>query len=244
MRHELKYIISPVQYELLKHRLKWVMAPDEHAGENGEYWIRSVYFDSGGRQALWEKQNGLSERKKYRIRCYNGNFEHAVLECKEKNGNRVGKRVYGLTGQQTEALIRVSRREPAWHVDERDWITGQAEGLGREFELLIQNSGWQPVITIDYIREAYVLPLSNLRITFDRELASGPVGAMWEKKRLFPDIMGENMVLEVKYDEFLPSHISQMVASVEPVRTAVSKYVMCMEKQIELYGMENAYEFN
>ena len=44
-RHEYKYIIDPGQRQILLMKAKPMMKPDPHAGENGSYIIRSLYFD-------------------------------------------------------------------------------------------------------------------------------------------------------------------------------------------------------
>ena len=47
-----------------------VMKPDCHA-VNGQYEIRSLYFDTPDDKALREKLDGVITREKYRIRLYN-----------------------------------------------------------------------------------------------------------------------------------------------------------------------------
>ena len=83
-RHEYKYIISAQSAELLKRRLPCMMARDPHAGESGQYTIRSLYFDDPNFSAFDEKMAGLRDRVKYRLRCYNYNRDFIRLEKKEK----------------------------------------------------------------------------------------------------------------------------------------------------------------
>lgn len=225
MRHELKYVLTPLQYAILQNRLKWVLKPDANASATGEYFIRSIYFDSPTRKALREKLSGVNKRKKYRIRFYNGNAGRCMLECKEKTGSRIQKTSQLLTEQQLQELL-------SGHVKE---LTGE-DCLLRELQVLIQSEGFAPAVTVDYVREAYVLPLSDLRITFDKEIAWGPTNECLTHERYLSNIYGENMVLEVKYNEYLPKHISAMIASVAPVQTAASKYVACVESQYEMLG--------
>ena len=72
-RHELKYYINRGDYEILSRRLRSCIQQDENAQRNGgEYFIRSLYFDSPFDDALWEKLSGVDERDKFRIRAYNG----------------------------------------------------------------------------------------------------------------------------------------------------------------------------
>ena len=57
-RHELKYYINYRDYTLLRGVLKALMPLDPHAGPNGDYHIRSLYFDDAYETALVEKMAG------------------------------------------------------------------------------------------------------------------------------------------------------------------------------------------
>ena len=59
------------------------MAPDSHAID-GQYEIRSLYFDNRDDKALREKLDGVSRREKYRIRMYNNDPSVIRLERKFK----------------------------------------------------------------------------------------------------------------------------------------------------------------
>lgn len=235
MRHELKYILTPIQYELLRNKLKWVLQPDANASESGDYFIRSIYYDSPDRVALKEKLSGINERRKYRIRFYNGDASYCRLECKEKTGSRIQKISCALTRQQTEELLGIQSREVGEETSAMDDDAQENELLAR-MKLLVKSEGYEPVVTVDYVREAYVLPLSDLRITFDKQLAWGPVENCLEQERYLPNIYGEHVILEVKYNEYLPEHISAILASVGPVQTAASKYVACVMEQFAAKG--------
>ena len=247
MRHELKYMLTPPQYTLLKRRLKWVMKPDEHALETGEYFIRSIYFDSPDRMALREKMSGVNHRKKYRIRFYNGDNTHCMLECKEKTGTRISKSSEPLTAGQVQSLLRThalrqeeTYRQVSGHIDSR--MGGRMDtrqdgnSLYDHLRMLMATRGFAPAVTVDYVREAYVLPLSDLRITFDKEIAWGCTEGCLDHPRFLSNIYGDEMVLEVKYNDYLPQHISAILSSVSPAQTAASKYVACTEAQYAALG--------
>lgn len=239
MRHELKYILNPIQYELLRNKLKWVLQPDANASEGGNYFIRSIYFDSPDRVALKEKLSGINRRQKYRIRFYNGDSSYCRLECKEKTGSRIQKISCPLDDKQLKQLLGIKGdcTGPNEITDETDRGTAsKADELYTRFELLVASEGYEPVVTVDYVREAYVHPLSDLRITFDKELAWGPVKDCLVHERYLANIYGDHVILEVKYNEYLPEHISAILSSVGPVQTAASKYVACVEAQFASKG--------
>jgi hypothetical protein len=73
LRHELKYEINPVDYQVLQKKLSKILKPDPHMKSNNHYTVRSLYFDDFKGSALNEKEAGIMRRKKYRIRIYNHN---------------------------------------------------------------------------------------------------------------------------------------------------------------------------
>ena len=67
-RHEFKYYINLFEYHTIRNRLKAVLANDTFSNSNGNYHIRSLYFDDLHNSALYEKQAGVLARRKFRIR--------------------------------------------------------------------------------------------------------------------------------------------------------------------------------
>lgn len=227
MRHELKYIISPVQYHLLRSRLRPFLQLDKNAGEYGDYFIRSIYFDSWQYRAFNEKNMGIDSRKKYRLRFYNGDVSRCSLECKQKKGTRIEKQSALLSKEEVNAFLAGASQIVLNDDEDRS-------PLLNELAMLMKNEGFCPQVVVDYLREAYVYPLSNVRITFDKQIAAGTITDCLTKPRSLSNILPEeNMVLEVKYDEYLPEHISQIIASIRPMQTAASKYVLCMNEKLE-----------
>ncbi|MCM1186226.1 MAG: polyphosphate polymerase domain-containing protein [Lachnoclostridium sp.] len=223
MRHELKYVITPAQYILLKNRLRFFMQRDEHGGTDGNYFIRSIYFDSDRYDALHEKNKGILNRKKYRLRFYNGDTAVSRLECKRKSATRIEKLSVPITEEEMLCLLEADRHP-------KDY---EPEGLAGELRGLIRSRGFKPTVVVDYLREAYVYPVSDLRITFDKEIAAGTVKDCMIKDRCMANVLPEGqMILEVKYNQYIPEHISHVVSSVWPTQTAASKYVMCVTQAI------------
>jgi len=84
-RHELKYICSDLELRIVEQKLRAVMKPDPYADENGEYLIRSVYFDDYQRSRFFENEDGVDPREKFRIRAYNCSDARICLEKKIKH---------------------------------------------------------------------------------------------------------------------------------------------------------------
>lgn len=224
MRYELKYIITPAQYVLLKSRLRPFMQIDEHADSDNNYFIRSIYFDSEGYEAFHEKNEGVQNRMKYRLRFYNGEAGNCRLECKIKENTRIEKKSVLITGETAELLLGTKV----------DLEEHKPDSLVGELQVRIRNRCFRPVVVVDYLREAYIYPISDVRITFDKEMAAGTVEDCLTKGRCISNILPcGQMVLEVKYDRYIPDHISRIISSIRPVQTAASKYVMCVTKEME-----------
>ena len=44
-RHELKYYINKIQFEEIKERISFLLDKDKNVGQDGCYFIKSLYFD-------------------------------------------------------------------------------------------------------------------------------------------------------------------------------------------------------
>ena len=104
-RHELKYFINEAEKEIIEKRLSQVMKKDAHA-KDGQYFIRSLYFDDEWENAYEEKLAGTHDRKKYRLRIYNLEDSIIRLECKRKEGQYINKISAKLSRDEADKLIR------------------------------------------------------------------------------------------------------------------------------------------
>ena len=87
----------------------------------------------------------------------------------------------------------------------------------------------RPAVIVDYIREAYISDAEEVRITFDKQIRTG-LGShdMFDPSiPTYPIFDDPVEVLEVKFDEFLPSYLQSILSCVTAQRSAVSKYVLC-----------------
>ena len=104
-RHELKFLINEGERELLKTRMRPLFQLDPHAVD-GQYLIRSLYFDDYWNSAYEEKDMGVMERQKYRIRLYNCQDDVIQLERKRKSGSYIFKESARLTRDEVERILR------------------------------------------------------------------------------------------------------------------------------------------
>ena len=106
LRHELKFLITRTQLEVLRRTVGHVLRPDPNAARNGgSYHIRSLYFDTVFDDALYDKIAGVKDRDKYRIRIYNLTDKNIFMECKTKVGSLISKRSAKISRDLADQLI-------------------------------------------------------------------------------------------------------------------------------------------
>ncbi|MDF2671312.1 MAG: molecular chaperone [Paenibacillus sp.] len=218
-RHEFKYLINLHQSYIIRQRLKSLMRPDKNAGETGEYHIRSLYFDDINNKALHEKLGGVRDRVKYRIRIYNGQDKVIHLEKKLKRNDFIGKIKEPLTRSMHDSIV----------AGDYEVLNNPEKPLLKEVYNEMKHSLLRPKVIVDYIREPYVCPNGNVRITFDKELRTGLHATDIFDTQLEPiRAMDENLtILEVKYDEYIPEYIRAALQIEGLNRQSASKYVIC-----------------
>lgn len=219
-RHEYKYLISRASAELLRRRLPHFMQRDAHAGPTGQYTIRSLYFDDLDYGAFYEKVSGIDNRTKYRIRCYNYSGDVFRLEKKEKTGHLTRKTGQNITLADVRALTSASLSR----------CPDGPEGLAEELRLQKGSRGLRPVVLVDYDRTPFVCASGNTRITLDENLRTIPYCTdLFETSRaMIPVLEPDQVILEVKFDDFLPGHLSQCLADIPKAPMAISKFAMCL----------------
>lgn len=217
-RHELKYSITESDRIGLKKKLSAVMRPDVHSNGDGGYIIRSIYFDNYKDKALSEKINGVPLREKFRIRYYNDDFSYITLEKKVKDRGLCRKYSAVITKEEFENILsgpNVAMLE-------------SPEPLIRELYVKMTLQQLRPKVLVSYRREAYTFGAGNVRVTFDSQIKT----SLFSRDFTSDDVSEVNatdgdVILEVKYDEFLPEIISVLLQSGNIRVGAFSKYGAC-----------------
>lgn len=219
VRYELKYYISGYEYSILARRLASVMKGDSFSDHNNEYHVRSLYFDDIYNSALYEKQSGVERRNKYRMRIYNLDDSVIKLEKKSKYGQYVSKDTAVIDRAHAERILK----------GDIGFLGESRLCLLRDYFLQMRTNLLKPVVIVDYMREAYVLDMGNIRITFDKHLSTclNSTSIFSREIPSIPVLDGPLTIMEVKYDSFLPAYIRNLLEiSIKP-RVAVSKYAIC-----------------
>lgn len=216
-RHEWKHEISATDIYTIRSRLNAVAYTDKNA-INGRYKIRSLYFDDTNDTALREKINGVNKREKFRIRYYNGDTSFIRLEKKSKVNGLCSKVSETITAYEVEALLNGNM----------DWMKNNDRPLIYELYIKMKNQGLKPKSIVDYIREPFTFPVGNVRVTIDYNIRTCIGCADFLNPECITIPAGEApIILEVKWDEFIPDIIKTAVNLESRRSSAFSKYAQC-----------------
>lgn len=216
-RHELKHEISLSDMIVIRQRLRAIARPDPHAIE-GKYKIRSLYFDDLFDTALREKIDGVSVREKFRIRYYNDDPSMIRLEKKSKRGGLGNKQSAVLTREEAQAIVD----------GDYGWMVHSGRPLAVEFYQKMVGSGLRPKTIVDYTREPFIYEPGNVRVTLDYDIRTGLQCVDFLNPNCIMIPAGDApMIMEVKWDAFLPDIIRDAVQLKGRRTTAFSKYAAC-----------------
>lgn len=217
-RNELKYICSEAELQILQARVEMLCRPDPHAGADGTYQIRSIYFDDYRNRYFYENEDGTDPREKFRIRIYNASDKRITLECKQKERNMTHKDSCPLSIGQYLGIMDGTLSPSA-----------DTPELLRKFLTLQQQNHLAPKVIVAYERTPYVYDFGNVRITFDKNIGSTTdMTAFFDPYiPLRPILPTGKHVLEVKYDELLPNFLYDAMNLGSLQRTTFSKYYLC-----------------
>lgn len=232
-RNEWKYLINYNEMALLRQRLAPLMKLDSNARDGG-YSIRSLYFDDYWQTAIEEKDAGVLNRKKWRIRIYNASDSVIRLERKKKFGSYIFKESAKLTREEFDRIMN----------GDYDFLLHHKYPLCREFYVECMCNMIRPRVIVDYEREAWVMDEGTVRITFDTDVRAAIESFDIFDKDLptLHTLEPGTLVLEVKFTEFLPQMIREALPPQAAEFTAVSKYILCCEKTQYLNGFEYYFE--
>ena len=216
-RHDWKHMLSYPDMLEIRMRMMAIARPDPHAVD-GKYMIRSLYFDNNSDKTLREKIDGVNRREKFRIRYYNLDPSIVHLEKKSRLNGLGTKYSAGLTADQAQSIVDGNT----------EWMMDSENSVIRELYLKMQYQCMRPKTIVDYTREPFIYDPGNVRVTLDYDIRTG----MRCTDFLNPDCItipagDAPILLEVKWDDYLPDIIRDAVQLTDTRVTAFSKYAQC-----------------
>ena len=194
------------------------MEKDSHTPKEGRYVIHSLYFDDFKNNALYDTEEGLSSRFKWRIRYYNSDLNYISLEKKEKKEGKCHKKSCKLSLEEYKKIIDGNIINLLYKTDKE---------VLKELIKDMMIYDYKPKIIVDYERIAYVEEITNVRITFDMKISTSYEIDRFldgDYNKVYLQENGYN-VLEVKFDDILPSYIKKIIESYGFRKTSFSKYL-------------------
>lgn len=213
-RYEKKYIITNLQMEILRNTLSAALYLDSNIkNPDGSYFIRSLYFDDYKNTSYYQVLDGLSKREKYRIRYYDLDPSYITLEKKSKQNNLGKKDKDRLTKEMVLKFINNEEIE-----SNKPVIT--------ELQAKMKTAFYKPAVIIDYERRAFTYPVNDVRITLDYNISCSYEFSKFFENNInsIPLLEKNTAILEVKYNDFLPDFIKNIINIKNLEITSFSKY--------------------
>lgn len=215
-RKEYKYLVPNRVIDILIPDLLMHMHYDSFS-KDGYYPIYSVYFDTIDLQTFSNKMAGLQHRRKFRVRSYHKDVQSndpVFLEIKEKNTNIISKRRTPLSLAQIQNLITEKENVLPDNQVVEEW----------RYELI--KSSIKPTLLNSYKRLAFISDIyPGLRITIDRDISYTSTQSLDfnlpTKKVTWAH---DKSVVEIKFDNFVPLFVVEMIRRYSLTSEPVSKY--------------------
>ena len=233
-RIEYKYLVPNELISAIRADIEPYLAPDPftEAASRGEYSVRSIYYDTPSLACYHEKEAGVEERNKFRIRGYGTDPSESVvfLEIKKRLGPAIDKHRASLRLKDLPAFLE----QP--DIDRHIFPTaGAPRGRddARRFLYYYFRLRLHPVVLVVYDREAFFGKYDkSLRVTFDKAIRgrlSPQLRDLHVENGLMP-VMRNHFVLELKFfHNSLPQWASALIRRYSLPRMALSKFAMCLD---------------
>lgn len=215
-RKEIKFIVPYGKALAIGEQLDKLLQRDEHCAD-GPYLVRSLYFDSVNQIDFTEKLAGVIQRKKVRLRIYDGDESLCKLEIKMKTDDRQQKLSLVISASDAAELSRGNLNVLKKYFDTSP-TSLKAYGI-------MTQGQYRPVVQIAYDRLAYKYSMYDTRVTLDMNVrASESNMDLFSRDVRYTPILCENVVLEVKYSGKLMGFLSALFAGFDLTQGTYSKY--------------------
>ncbi len=213
-RHEEKFLLSPAEALYTRGLLDALLCRDSHSLA-GAYFIRSLYFDTTDAADYTDKVLGVSERRKVRLRLYDTSARRVRLEVKEKSGSYSHKTGVWMSRADARRLIE----------GDTGPLFADAGAEARRIWLNFARELRRPAALIDYERTAWTMPVERVRITLDEHVRAAKSSALFDPGVPMVGVHSDRaVILEVKYDRYLPAYMRRALSSVCAQSMSISKY--------------------
>jgi hypothetical protein len=219
LRNEKKFYINYSDYHIISKRISNIFIRDPNSGKTKRYHVRSIYFDNKSEKDYYDKIDGIEKRKKLRIRVYNCQTYPVKLEKKSKINKYIKKESILIDPEKADKLI----------AGDYIGLAVSDDPISNKIYYDFVSDYYRPVIAIDYLREAYTYGLNDIRVTFDHDLRRSEINIsdLFNKEQYMESVMdGRKIIMEIKYNNFLPLWIKEILQIPRFDYCAISKYTL------------------
>lgn len=230
-RKEIKYLLTPLQYERLLALVAGHVAPAEFP----EGDVNSIYYDTPDDLLINRSINGGTFKEKLRVRSYGTAAEGSkvYVEIKKKLKGVVYKRRLACSLEAAQAFLagmdyeRAIERWPLALADDREESRSfTALQIAKEVAWMRDRFGnLAPKMQVSVHRTSFVgVDDPDLRITFDHDArwdARPTLDATKARHTLFD---GKTVILEAKSAQALPVWLAEAISACGIRPQSVSKY--------------------
>lgn len=235
------------KYFLPRHRVRALLAavlphmewdPFVKASGKGFYKVNSLYWDTANFDCFWDKEAGVADRKKLRLRYYEDSL-------------RPGSALFAEIKRKKDALIIKDRlsiplavshplRLPKYLASVS--APSAEDEFRRELRWFLSRNALRPKIFVSYARRALLAKRDKeFRITIDENITARRQRGLLESRGggLGQKIYPQGAVFEVKYHNVLPAWFHRVLQKFELQRLAFSKYANSVRHLIPLFDDNN-----
>lgn len=209
-RYEVKFLLSPLQFENIKNELFDKVFLDEY----GETTIQSLYYDTPSNFLIRRSIEKPLFKEKLRLRSYGlaKPDSKLYLEIKRKYEGVVYKRRISLKQNEADDYIKGNKKPDSQIAKEISYFKKHYEGL-------------RPDMLIIYDRMAYSDLSGNLRITLDRNIRyrkdNLDLSYSLDGTKIIPD---GYILMEVKVPGAYPMWLTRLLNENKIYKISFSKY--------------------
>jgi SPX domain protein involved in polyphosphate accumulation len=220
-RHELKYFVTPLQFETIKNEIDKRLILDSFCRKQGCYSIYNIYFDTANDEIIKHCLSKPYYREKLRLRSYTvplKGSDNIFLELKKKiNGVSVKRRAVLPFAQANDFLTK--RIVPLLKSYEDQEVI-------KEIAYFLSRYQVGPKVFISYRRLAYLdVDDPSFRLSFDFDILTRREEVSFFYGDYGTELLDtDDILMEIKCGKSIPFWLCRLLSEMGIHRTSFSKY--------------------